>query len=108
MKRSITIMLLLFSCACIYFPIFTVPEKQIKIYTYPKCPYCVNVKNFLIKHNWHNRVVFIDANEPEHYADLLRISKKDFCPYLVDEINNVNMGDSKKIIKHLETIFNDL
>ncbi|MBI2352883.1 glutathione S-transferase N-terminal domain-containing protein [Candidatus Dependentiae bacterium] len=79
--------------------------KHIKLYTYPHCRYCVRVKDFLKNNKWEDKVVIINANESNHYNDLIAISGKDYCPYLVDEINDCHMGDSTKIIEYLKKIF---
>jgi len=82
--------------------------KTIKLYTYPKCPHCHSVINFLKKKGWHDRVVIINADEEENYKELKRLRNdgKDYCPFLVDEVHNKNMGESKNIIQYFKDIFN--
>lgn len=82
-------------------------EKTIKLYIYPGCPSCKNVIKFLKDKNWHNNVILINANDLENYNNLIQISGKDICPYLVDNVHGVNMGESRKIIDYFKEIFNN-
>ncbi len=80
-------------------------QKVIKLYVYPRCPYCRKVITFLEQNKWHDKVLLLDANQPEHYLALLKISGSEVCPYLVDEIHNVSMPESAKIIEYFTKIF---
>lgn len=84
--------------------------KTIKLYTYPKCPSCHTVINFLKKRNWYDRVVIINADEEQNYKELkkLRNDGKDYCPFLVDEVHGKNVSDSRKIMDYLKTIFDEM
>lgn len=81
----------------------------IKLYTYPSCPHCHTVIKFLKKRGWHDRVVIINADTEKNYKELkkLRNDSKDYCPFLVDEIHNKKMGESRKIMDYLKEIFSE-
>ena len=83
----------------------TQTEPKIKLYIYPKCPFCAKVKNFLINHNVADKVTFINANNPKHYAKLKELSHKDVCPYLHDEVHNIKMGESSRIMHYFKQLF---
>jgi len=81
--------------------------KTIKLYTYPSCPHCHTVINFLKKRGWYDRVVIVNADEEQNYKELKRLRNdgKDYCPFLVDEINGKNVPDSRKIMDYLKEVF---
>ncbi len=82
-------------------------EKTIQLYIYPGCPSCKNVIKFLKDNNWHDRVTFINANDEYNYAKLIEISGKDICPYLVDDVHDMKMPQSRNIMEYFKKIFND-
>lgn len=101
-------LLLLSLCMITSAPSCSAAQKQIKLYTYPHCPACIKVKKHLEQNNLQDQVVIINADEPKNYEELKKVRNdgKDYCPYLVDEVHNVNMSESNKIIAYFKTIFN--
>lgn len=83
--------------------------KTIKLYTYPSCPHCHTVINFLKKRGWYDRVVIVNADEEQNYKELKRLRNdgKDYCPFLVDQVHDKNMGESRKIMDYLKEIFSE-
>ena len=79
--------------------------QKIKLYIYPKCPYCKKVIQFLKDNNVFEKITLINANKPHHYQALKEISKKDICPYLHDEVHNRKMGESSRIIQYFKQLF---
>lgn len=79
--------------------------QKIKLYVYPKCPYCKKVINFLKDNNVFEKITIVNANKPHHYQTLKEISNKDICPYLHDEVHNRKMGESSRIIQYFKQLF---
>ena len=84
-----------------------IENKVIKLYVYEHCGYCHKVINFLKEKGWLDRVVIVDADDYKNYKELkkARGDKKDYCPFLVDEINDKKLSDSSEIIKYFTKIF---
>lgn len=79
-------------------------ELKIKLYIYPNCPFCKKVKVFLQNKGIDKKIVFVNANNPQNYKKLKEISHKDICPYLHDEVHNVKMGESSRIMRYFEKL----
>ncbi len=108
MKKRILFPLLLGTLFTILPNQFCFPAQataKIKLYTYPKCPYCEKVITFLKNNGVYDQVTIINANNPKHYTALKEISRKDICPYLHDEVNNHKMGESSRIIQYFKNLF---
>ncbi|HSW76174.1 MAG TPA: glutathione S-transferase N-terminal domain-containing protein [Candidatus Saccharimonadales bacterium] len=81
-------------------------KPTIKLYVYPGCPYCSRVVKFLKDIDQLKNVKILDANQPEHYKDLVELSGGTQVPFLHDEPRSVKMLESKDIIKYFRTRFN--
>lgn len=81
-------------------------DAKIKLYTYPKCPFCLKVTKFLKENGLLDKITIINANKAENYQALKEVSKKTVCPYLHDEVHGVKMPESSRIIAYFKQIFN--
>lgn len=80
-------------------------DKKINLYIYDKCPYCKTVIKYLKKNGWFKYITVINVDNAKKYAQLQSLSGSTQCPFLNDEVNNVKMLESKKIMQHFHKIF---
>ncbi len=80
-------------------------DKKVRIYTYSWCGYCNKVKQFVNVNNISQYVIYVDAEQDNNKQELLKLISKKACPFMDDQLNNVKMGDSGKILDHLQKHF---
>jgi glutaredoxin len=82
--------------------------KQIKLFVYKTCPYCIKVINFLKSIKKLDQVVVLDVSNEANMKELKQLSHNTQCPYLSDEINEQHMPESDDIIAYFKKRFVDV
>ena len=81
-------------------------KTNIKLYSYPNCPYCKKVINYLKSINKLDNITIVDVSNRANMQELLAINNNNTqCPFLYDPEKNVKMLESDDIIKYLSTRF---
>lgn len=79
---------------------------SVKLYVFKNCPYCHKVINFLKQIGHIDKVVVLDASQPQNYKDLVALSGDSQVPFLHDEPLSKKMLESADIMKYFKTRFN--
>lgn len=81
-------------------------KTQIKLYSYPNCPYCKKVINYLKSINQLEKITVIDVTNSSTMQELKKLNNNNTqCPFLYDPERNIKMLESSDIIKYLSTRF---
>lgn len=83
-----------------------IEKAQIKLYSYPNCPYCKKVINYLKSIHQLDKITVVDVTNKANMQELLALNSNNTqCPFLYDSERNVKMLESDDIIKYLSTRF---
>lgn len=79
---------------------------MIKLFVYPRCPYCIKVINYLKSSNNQDKVQIIDVTQAQNLQELRQLNNNNTqCPFLYDQEKNVKMLESLDIIEYLKKRF---